>query len=401
MPSIQLLVDSADAHIGETLYRDLSRRGWSVFMGAFGTEILVGEDQGVDTIVCWLPAQREKCSDALDLLHGLENVPIPVTLAIPPNCHLPPWLGARSSTRVILQNRVDYDRAFEDVFRALLSPWPAWLDVRVRPSVIERPTGVDWWSEDLLVADERFEHLIRIGPDTMTVLLSGLSEPHHVFVDRRQVLIANKSANEVLVFRLVDDMATDIFTLRHCQPNQPLAHPHAAAQSHDRVAIADTDNNQVFVGHGQLHRNRIESWTVLKDSDHLRTPCAVFIDGRFIWVASTFTHEIVAFDHSGSWVGSFGKYGDGPGEFRFPVAIAVWQDNMFVADEENKRLQVLQIVPPDEGLLKPLISGFGAPWVRSPFGLGVNRENKLAIVDRDYRCVWIADLGEALDAKSA
>lgn len=396
MPLLQLMVDAVDAPIGERLQQDLSTRGWGVSLAGFGSALLVGNNLGVDHIVCWIPTEATRQLSAYESLRALDSEETALVLAVPNDSATPEWLMARNSVQIIHQNRIDYDRSFEDLLRSLLMPWASWLDVRVRPSVMQQPTGVDWWSEDLIVADERYEHIVRVGPDSSGVLLPGLSEPHHVFIDRRRILVANKAANEILISELADDMATNIWSLRECEPGVQLAHPHAAVQSHDCVAIADTDNHRLFLGRGRFVESAATKWKTIEDADQLQTPCSVFIDGDTIWVASTFSHRVVAFSHDGDLLGSFGGYGDEPGQFRYPVALCTWRDYLFVADEENKRIQVFQKRPFDQGPPPSIETRFGGPWVRSPFGLGINRSNRLAVTDRDRRCVWLIDLEEAL-----
>jgi hypothetical protein len=108
-------------------------------------------------------------------------------------------------------------------------------------------------------------------------------------------------------------------------------------------------------------------------------------------------HRVLAFEHTGAFVGEFGSYGEGMHEFRYPVGVVTWSDFLIVADEESKRLRVFNRphekddFPPDS-----VLQDLAAPWLRSPFGMAINRENRLAVTDRDQRCVWIIDLETAL-----
>lgn len=266
--------------------------------------------------------------------------------------------------------------------------------MRVHPSLLQRPVGVGWWTDDLIVSCERYEHVVRIGVDSTGVLLPGLSEPHHVSADRRQLLVANKSADEIIVATIVDDMATDISPIREINGVR-LAHPHAARQSNYRVALADTDNHRVMLATGQLH-STTPDWFEVTPTKPFFGPCDVQITSSHVLVCDTFNHRIVVLDIDGLEIGEFGQYGEADGEFKYPVAVYCWQNYVFVAEEEGKRLQVLQVTYANGGVqAQTVVSALAPRAIRSPFGLSVNRANRLAVVDRDRLCVWLVDLEEA------
>lgn len=65
--------------------------------------------------------------------------------------------------------------------------------------------------------------------------------------------------------------------------------------------------------------------------------------GKELWVSNTAMHRIeVFFAHSGLWLRSIGRSGDGPGEFRTPTNLAVSPDgSVCVVDTMNHRVQIL------------------------------------------------------------
>jgi len=215
-----------------------------------------------------------------------------------------------------------------------------------------------------------------------------------VSADRRQLLVANKSADEIIVATIVDDMATDISPIREINGVR-LAHPHAARQSNYRVALADTDNHRVMLATGQLH-STTPDWFEVTPTKPFFGPCDVQITSSHVLVCDTFNHRIVVLDIDGLEIGEFGQYGEADGEFKYPVAVYCWQNYVFVAEEEGKRLQVLQVTYANGGVqAQTVVSALAPRAIRSPFGLSVNRANRLAVVDRDRLCVWLVDLEEA------
>lgn len=67
---------------------------------------------------------------------------------------------------------------------------------------------------------------------------------------------------------------------------------------------------------------------------------AVGAEGR-VYVVESGRHRIVRYDAMSNLLGYFGAEGDGDGELRGPLGIAVAPDgNVYVADRDNKRVQV-------------------------------------------------------------
>jgi DNA-binding beta-propeller fold protein YncE len=70
---------------------------------------------------------------------------------------------------------------------------------------------------------------------------------------------------------------------------------------------------------------------------------AVTADGRII-VADAFSFELVSISKDGKLNGRYGERGTAPGEFNFPNDVDSSGDRLVVADKENGRVQVLQLV---------------------------------------------------------
>lgn len=73
------------------------------------------------------------------------------------------------------------------------------------------------------------------------------------------------------------------------------------------------------------------------------TDAALSPDGTQLYVADSKAHRIVVFDlKTGDRVRSFGRPGEGEGEFAFPTSLAFGPEgNLFVVDQINTRVQVL------------------------------------------------------------
>lgn len=66
-------------------------------------------------------------------------------------------------------------------------------------------------------------------------------------------------------------------------------------------------------------------------------------DGRIL-VADAFAFELVSISKDGKLLGRYGERGTDPGQFNFPNDVDASGDRVVVADKENGRVQVLQLV---------------------------------------------------------
>lgn len=399
MPNVTIVHDGHKDSL-ESLRTDLMSRGWIVRMDGFASSFF---DDGYNSagvssapLIAMMPEDKDKASPCLQKLDRFLASGIDVILVVPDKFELPPEYYSSGLRHVVHERGLGYDRLFEEIYRALLGPLPAWLDLRMRPSQIHRPTGVAWWTEDVYVADEEYEHVVRIGLQNSNVVLPGLTEPHHIHLDRRLLSVANKSADQVLMCDIDDGMATNIRSYTEIN-GMPLRRPHDMKCAQYIMALADTDNQRVVISDASnMEKAR---WRELSPMLPFRAPCGVFISPSDIWVADTFNHRFVRFDHGGNELQVFGSYGDGDYQFQFPVAIQRWKNYVFVSDEENERLQVFRCDVQEQN---PKLLTFGylgrlAPGViQQPFGLSVNHENRLAVADRKQKCIWVVDLGPAL-----
>ena len=57
-----------------------------------------------------------------------------------------------------------------------------------------------------------------------------------------------------------------------------------------------------------------------------------------IFVVDTSNQRVQVFDREGSYVRTLGRSGQGPGEFSFPMAVAVAGDHLFISDSNSSRL---------------------------------------------------------------
>jgi hypothetical protein len=322
----------------------------------------------------------------------------PIVIA-PVAAELPDWVsdeGVRYIVRTCAPG-LDRDRVFAALFAALLAPLPAAVDLRVLPSHVEQPTGVSWWDENILVADTDRQHIVRLGPNfDESVVYVGLDDPAHIHVDRNKLLVADRGSDRILRIDLEGAYGGNAEVVSVGRPG--LRRPHGVYQAHGRTVIADTDNHRALMTADDVWQRRSPRWQPLMADRAFGFPCSIHIGCGRIWVVDTFNHRLAVFDLDGDYLGSIGEFGTGPGQFSYPVGVVAWRDNLFVAEGGNERLHWLRLDA--DASATSICKAVGQLWLGTPFGLSVNRDNRLAVTDSRRRCVWILDLQALVAAGS-
>lgn len=117
------------------------------------------------------------------------------------------------------------------------------------------------------------------------------------------------------------------------------------------------------------------------------TGIAVGADG-LIYVADTWGHRIVVLDQAGTMVREFGSFGDTedapaaaaqPGLFFGPRAVAVREDEIYVVDTGNERVQVFSM----DGTFRRAWGGFGSNPNQfiEPVGIAFGEDGRVYIAD--------------------
>lgn len=102
--------------------------------------------------------------------------------------------------------------------------------------------------------------------------------------------------------------------------------------------------------------------------------------GILLFVADYFNNRIGVFGTSPlRWIKDFGEYGDGPGQLDQPIGVATHEDEVFVADHNNHRVQVFTL---DGDHLRTL-GGEGAEPGRfqSPYDVAVTSSGRVLVTD--------------------
>jgi DNA-binding beta-propeller fold protein YncE len=64
-----------------------------------------------------------------------------------------------------------------------------------------------------------------------------------------------------------------------------------------------------------------------------------------VYVADAMANHVQIFDQKGKFLLGFGQSGNEPGAFQMPAGLAIWNNQIYVADSNNQRVQVFQYLP--------------------------------------------------------
>ena len=130
---------------------------------------------------------------------------------------------------------------------------------------------------------------------------------------------------------------THIWSVPAEESRQPAPRSVARCGSHELVVLDTAARVLVYGTNGVLARQ----WRMPESSVGRPEGVIVLRDGHVV-VCDTHYHRVVEFDTTGQVVRQFGREGQGPGEFIYPVAVAADdQENLYVAEYgSNDRVQV-------------------------------------------------------------
>jgi hypothetical protein len=389
---VQLLYRLSDRTIVRSYEKELERRHINVqpIEASQFRELLDGSlmISGTGVIVCTPQSLQDVnfVSNVYALMTTRLGVHWRVTLLISDSVEIP--LVLRSLPR-IQADYLGFDLAFEELLRFVLGPLPQWLQLYCRPSQVATPTGAAWWTDDIVIADEYYGHLLRIKSKESSILLAGLDEPYHIYLDRHRLLVTHLGGNEVIVGRIQGGTIWKLLTIDNALGHK-FNRPHGAFQGNGYSLIADTDNHRILWKQGQM--DEVSPWMTC-ETLAVRFPCAVYGDDNSAWIADTFNHRIININLEGLLNIRSTVKGDelNDDHLSFPVAVCVWNDLIFVSDEQNRRLRVFR----RDTITREVVqveASLGAPFIGSPLGLAVNRASCLLIADRLRGCCWVIDL---------
>ena len=148
-----------------------------------------------------------------------------------------------------------------------------------------------------------------------------------------------------------------------------------------KVFIADTGNHriQVFDAKGNfLSMFTVRAGSKEKPSDPVDVLASNFKD--YVYVSDNDNHKIRVYDSNGNFQFEWGKFGEGPGDFRYPGILAKSDNNeIYVVDVLNTRVQKFD---PFGNYISDIGSWGVLPGqLFRPKGVAIDRKNRVYVSD--------------------
>jgi sugar lactone lactonase YvrE len=194
--------------------------------------------------------------------------------------------------------------------------------------------------------------------------------------DAGRVFVSDASRQAVFVF---DEPGGALAVWERADNARNFVAPSGMAATADRLYVADAALGAVFV----LGRDGTPERSI--GGGQLTRPTGVARDaaGGRLYVADTYAHDIKVFDDAGRLLRTFGRRGEGDGEFNFPTHLALAAGELYVTDTMNNRVQVLDAA---SGALRRSLGARGlyvGNLVR-PKGVAVDADGNVYIVESYY-----------------
>ncbi|MDA3962309.1 MAG: ATP-binding cassette domain-containing protein [Planctomycetota bacterium] len=182
-------------------------------------------------------------------------------------------------------------------------------------------------------------------------------------------------------------------------PETEVGRPEGLVELADgRLAVADTHYHRVVI-----FAKDGSSWDSFGSKGHgpgqFIYPVGVAVDDAGLLYVSEYggNDRIQVFTSDGELVRSFGTFGDGPGAFQRPAGVAWYQGLVYVADAHNNRVQVFS----DQGVLQEqLQQAFGPDLgLHFPYDVCVDADGRVYVVEYGGNRVTVTDSTGAVLAR--
>jgi len=228
---------------------------------------------------------------------------------------------------------------------------------------------------DVIIGEPDHPHLVR---------------PYSIAVDSRgRAIVTDPGANGIHIFDLEQHKYK--FIERRDKGRDPMRAPQCVAvDAQDNFYVTDSESGKIFVFDANAKfRRAIGS---LKGGEgFFKRPTGIAIDSsaQRIYVTDTLRDEIFMLDMNGSVLQKIGKKGTGNGEFNIPTEVLVHDQNLFVVDAMNFRVQYLSRSGEFQAAVGQVGDSSGSMF--RPKGIGLDSEGHLYVVDGLWGVVQVFD----------
>jgi DNA-binding beta-propeller fold protein YncE len=219
-----------------------------------------------------------------------------------------------------------------------------------------------------------------------------LVRPYGVAIDSRgRAIVSDPGANGIHIFDFENHKYKFIERRDKDKNKDPMRTPQCVAvDAQDNIYVTDSEAGKIFVfdPNGKFRRT-IGS---LKGGEgYFKRPTGIAVDSaaQRIYITDTLRDEVFVLDMNGSILQTIGKKGAGDVEFNLPTELLVRDQNLFVVDAMNFRVQTLS----RSGGFQTEVGHIGdsSGTMFRPKGIAADSEGHLYVVDGLWGVVQVFD----------
>jgi len=222
-------------------------------------------------------------------------------------------------------------------------------------AAFETPIGIAVCSGEIVVTDARSGRVVLLNRKLRPVrdLATGLQRPTGIACAGGRVFVVETALHRVVAFDTASKAVAEPVVVQGGRGNGPgeFNFPAAIFWHRGSLWVGDTLNFRVQRFEGVRAEFKGEFGHLGDAPGEMPRIKGVALDGQgHLWITDAHLNQIGLYAQDGRFLMHLGGTGNGPGQFSFPAGMAVHDDGrVVVVDSLNRRLQIFRVEMPKPG----------------------------------------------------